>query len=77
MSFKYLEPQQSYEDRYDVITIKECLQQLEMLEGMRDKMKADEDGGELKQTYSYILLWDCDKMASSSLEIQLFYCRID
>ncbi len=41
MSFQYLKPQQEYEDRYDVGTIKECLRVLDMVNGIGEKMKLE------------------------------------
>lgn len=41
MSFQYLKPQQEYEDRYDIGTIKECLRVLHMVDGIGEKMKLE------------------------------------
>lgn len=41
MSFLYLKPQQEYEDRYDIGTIKECLRVLDMVNGIGEKMKLE------------------------------------
>lgn len=41
MSFQYLKPQQEYEDRYDIGTIKECLRVLDMVDGIGEKMKLE------------------------------------
>ncbi len=39
MPFQYLHPKQHYEDRYDLGTIKECLKQLEMIDGVGEKLR--------------------------------------
>lgn len=39
MSFQYLQPQQHYEDRYDIGTIRECLETLGMVKAIGEKMK--------------------------------------
>lgn len=41
MSFQYLEPQQHYEDRYDISTIRECLETLGMVNAIGEKMKQE------------------------------------
>jgi len=41
MSFQYLHPKEHYEDRCDVGTIKECLQTLDMVNGIGEKMKLE------------------------------------
>lgn len=41
MSFQYLKPQEEYEDRYDVGTIKECLRVLDMVNDISEKMKLE------------------------------------
>lgn len=41
MSYQYLKPQQEYEDRYDIGTIKECLRVLDMVDGIGEKMKLE------------------------------------
>lgn len=41
MSYQYLKPQQEYEDRYDICTIKECLRVLDMVDGIGEKMKLE------------------------------------
>jgi hypothetical protein len=38
MSFQYLNPKQEYEDRYDLGTIKECLNQLGMIDEVSKKL---------------------------------------
>jgi len=41
MSFQYLEPQQEYEDRYDVSTIRECLKTLNIVDDISQKMRQE------------------------------------
>lgn len=41
MSFQYLQPQQHYEDRYDIGTIQECLETLGMVNAIGEKMKLE------------------------------------
>ncbi len=41
MSFQYLQPQQHYEDRYDIGTIRECLETLGMVNAVGEKMKQE------------------------------------
>lgn len=41
MPFQYLESRQHYEDRYDLGTIRECLKQLEMINGVGEKLKVE------------------------------------
>lgn len=41
MSFQYLNSQQHYEDRYDLGTIRECLRQLEMIDGIGEKLRVE------------------------------------
>lgn len=37
--FQYLEERQHYEDRYDIGTIRECLETLGMVKAIGEKMK--------------------------------------
>jgi C4-type Zn-finger protein len=39
MSYQYLQPKQCYEDRYDLQTIKECLEQLQIVENIDQRMR--------------------------------------
>lgn len=41
MTFQYLNPRQDYEDRYDLSTIRECLKQLEIIDGIGEKLRVE------------------------------------